>query len=172
MTIAPTIETARLVLRPHDWADFPAYLAVMQSERARFMGGPMSLKQAWFCFASDVAQWPLKGCGALAVTLRETDVLVGQVALNDIPHFPERELGWMALEAHEGKGYLTEAARALRNFAARTLGWKTLVSYISAGNTRSARLAERLGALLDPTAARLDADDLVYRHPMEAAAWA
>ena len=170
MTDAPTLETARLRLRPHQWADFPAYLAVMQSERARFMGGPMSLKQAWFCFASDVAQWPLRGCGALAVTLREGGEMVGQVALNDIPHFPERELGWMALEAHEGHGYLTEAARALRDFAVRMLGWQTLVNYISAGNTRSARLAERLGAVLDPAAARLDPDDLVYRHPMGAAA--
>lgn len=170
MTDAPVLETARLVLRPHLWADFSAYLAVMQSDRARFMGGPMSLKQAWFCFASDVAQWPLKGCGALAVTLRETGEVVGQVALNDIPHFPERELGWMALEGHEGRGYISEAALALRDFAARRLGWQTLVSYISAGNLRSARLAERLGAVLDPVAARLDPTDLVYRHPMGGAA--
>lgn len=170
MMQTPVLETARLVLRPHQWADFPAYLAVMQSDRARFMGGPMSLKQAWFCFASDVAQWPLKGCGALAVTLRDGGEMVGQVALNDIPHFPERELGWMAIEGHEGRGYITEAARALRDFAARVLRWETLVSYISAGNIRSARLAERLGAVLDPAAARLDATDLVYRHPMGAMA--
>ncbi len=167
---APTLQTARLVLRPHDWSDFPAYLAVMQSARARFMGGPMSLKQAWFCFASDVAQWPLKGCGALAVTLRDGGELVGQVALNDIPHFPERELGWMALEGHEGRGYLTEAALALRDHAARVLGWETLVSYISAGNARSVALAERLGARRDDAAPRLDPTDLVYRHPMGGAA--
>ena len=167
---APFLDTARLRLRPHDWADFPAYRAVMQSERAQFMGGPMSLEQAWLHFASDVAQWPLKGCGALAVTLRDSGELVGQVVLNDIPHFPERELGWMAFEGHEGRGYLSEAARALRDYAARVLGWQTLVSYISFGNARSAALAERIGACLDPQAARVDADDLVYRHPMGAAA--
>jgi RimJ/RimL family protein N-acetyltransferase len=38
------------------------------------------------------------------------------------------------------------------------------VSYIDPGNARSIRLAERLGARLDRSAAKSDPEDLVYRH--------
>ncbi|AUH65821.1 GNAT family N-acetyltransferase [Paracoccus zhejiangensis] len=159
---APTLTTGRLTLRPHDMTDFPAYSAVMQSDRAIHMGGPYDLAHAWMWFASDVAQWPLKGCGALAVTETATGRLVGQVILNDLPHYPEREIGWLAFD--EGQGYLTEAAARLRDYAFDDLGWPTLVSYIDADNSRSIALARRLGAQLDAAAARPGPEDLVFRH--------
>ena len=164
---APALTTERLTLRPHDMGDFDAYAALMQSDRATHMGGPFTPLQAWQWFASDVAQWPLKGCGALAVTETASGRVVGQVILNDLPHFPERELGWMAFV--EGQGYLTEAAACLRSYAFDDLGWPTLVSYIDRDNVRSIALAERLGACLDADAPRPDPEDLVYRHPKEAA---
>nr|WP_256447674.1 GNAT family N-acetyltransferase [Paracoccus marinaquae] len=154
--------TDRLTLRPHCMDDFGPYAALMQSDRAVHMGGPFDLERAWQWFASDVAQWPLKGCGALAVTETATGRLVGQVVLNDLPHFPERELGRMAFA--EGRGYLTEAAARLRDYALGDLGWPTLVSYVDPDNRRSAALAERLGARLDGTAGRPDPADLVHRH--------
>lgn len=63
----------------------------------------------------------------------------------------------------EGHGFAFEAAHALCQWA-RDAGLPALVSYVDAGNTRSRRLAERLGAVLDPEAARPDPTDLVYRH--------
>ena len=53
----------------------------------------------------------------------------------------------------------------------RVLRWDTVVSYIAEGNERSLRLAERLGARLDPAAAAPSFPDqtvLVYRHPQPA----
>ncbi|TRW97567.1 GNAT family N-acetyltransferase [Paracoccus sp. M683] len=159
---APLLTTDRLTLRPHVMADFDAYAELMQSNRAIHMGGPFDLAQSWQWFASDVAQWPLKGCGALAVTETATGRLVGQVILNDLPHFPERELGWMAFAP--GHGYLTEAAARLRDYAFVDLGWSSLVSYIAPDNDRSIALARRLGARPDSTAAGPDPADLVFRH--------
>ncbi len=52
----------------------------------------------------------------------------------------------------------------MRNWA-DSRGMTRLVSYIDPRNSRSIRLAERLGAKLDPKAAKVDPDDLVYRHP-------
>lgn len=167
MTAAPTLTTKRLTLRPHVMADFDAYAGLMQSDRAVHMGGPFDLQHAWMWFASDIAQWPLKGCGALAVTETATNRLVGQVILNDLPHFPERELGWMAFD--QGHGYLTEAAVRLRDYAFADLGWPTLVSYVAPANDRSIALAERLGARQDRTADRPDPEDLVFRYERAAA---
>ena len=102
--------------------------------------------------------------GALMIDLTLTSECVGQVGINHGPLFPEKELGWQVYEGYEGNGYATEAARALRDWAFGALGLRTLVSYIDPGNSRSAAVAERLGAVLDRTAPRQDPDDLVYRH--------
>ena len=164
MSAAPVIETERLVLRPHEAADFEPYAAMMASDRAVHMGGPMGRERAWFEFASDVAQWPLHGHGALAVTLRGAGTLAGQVLVQRRPYWPEPELGWMALPGHEGRGYLFEAARALRDWVRKAVTLPSLVSYVAPANARSIALAERLGAVRDDAATPPGPDTLVYRH--------
>ena len=158
----PVLRTERLVLRPHTRDDWPAYAAFMASDRAAFIGGPFDALRAWGWFCSDHAQWSLTGTGALAVEHEGT--LVGQVVLNDLPTFPEFEMGWFAFDGHEGRGYLTEAARAFRDWVRAEVRPPSLVSYISAGNARSIAVAERLGAVPDPHAPRVDPDDVVMRH--------
>ncbi len=163
----PTLTTERLTLRPYEAGDFDDYAALMMSDRARYMDGPFDLKGAWFNFASDIAQWALYGWGALAVTRTDTAAVVGQVGINRIPFFPEPEIGWIAYEAHEGKGFISEAAVAFRDWCWSTQDFKTLVSYIDAENVRSIALAERLGAVRDDAAPRPEGDDcVVYRHPV------
>jgi RimJ/RimL family protein N-acetyltransferase len=67
-------------------------------------------------------------------------------------------------DGHTQLGYATEAATAVRDWAFASLGLTTLVSYIDPDNFPSRRVAEHLGATLDPNAARPDPTDLVYRH--------
>lgn len=161
----PRLATPRLVLRAPVAEDFPAYAELMASPRARCMGGPFDLRAAWGIFCHDVAQWSLFGHGALMVNLAAGGACVGQVGINHGPLFPERELGWLVYGGHEGQGYATEAARALRDWAATARGMRGLVSYIDPANHLSVAVAERLGARRDDTAPRQDPDDLVYRHP-------
>lgn len=160
----PTLTTARLVLRAPVSDDFPEYARLLASPRAAGMGGPHDLRAAWGMFAHDIACWAFFGHGALMVDLRETGECVGQVGINGGPLFPETELGWLTHERHEGRGYATEAAGALRDWAAAALGLDRLVSYVDRENTRSIAVAERLGATLDPLAPKQDPEDLVYRH--------
>lgn len=164
MTDIPTLTTERLILRPPVFADFGAYEALWTSQRSRYMGGPYKTFGAWGLFCHDVACWPLFGHGALMMDLAETGECIGQVGINHGPLFPEQELGWFVYEAHEGRGYIAEAARAMRDWARDVRRLPTLVSYIDPDNARSIAVAERLGAVLDPIAPRQDAEDLVYRH--------
>jgi len=151
--------------------DFDHLADVLCSDHARFMGGPMTRKDAWKSFCCDIAQWPLMGHGAWAVDRRDTDDFIGQINIIKPPHFPETEIGWVIFPAAEGKGYAAEASAAARDFAFETLRLKTLVSYIDKQNPRSIALAERLGAKPDPTAehAYPDDDDVVYRHTAQEA---
>lgn len=166
---APTLITPRLTLRPPVMADFPAFAAMMASPRSRFMGGPYDLPDAWGAFSHDVACWQLFGHGALAVDRTDTGETVGQVGLNAGPRFPEPELGWMLYDGHEGQGYATEAARALRDWVLASLPMDSFVSYIDPANTASIGVAQRLGAVLDTAARGQDPEDLVFRHKRGAA---
>jgi RimJ/RimL family protein N-acetyltransferase len=136
----------------------------MASQRSVYMGGPFDTRAAWGMFCHDVAVWQLFGHGALMIDLTATGDCVGQIGINHGPLFPEKELGWMIYEGHEGKGYATEAARALRDWAFGTLGLETLVSYVDPANAGSIAVAQRLGAVLDPHALKQDPEDLVFRH--------
>lgn len=127
------------------------------------MGGPYDQRGAWGVFCHDVALWALFGHGALMIDL-PSGICVGQVGINHGPLFPEKELGWLIYAEHEGQGYASEAAAALRDWAFGPGGLETLVSYVDPRNTRSIAVAERLGARRDADAARSDPEDLVYRH--------
>ncbi|WNJ92070.1 GNAT family N-acetyltransferase [Bosea sp. 685] len=162
----PRLTTPRLTLRAQIPGDFPAYAKFLASPRAKAMGGPYRLRDAWGLFCHDIAGWALFGHGALMIELAGTGECIGQVGINDGPLFPERELGWLVYDGHEGKGYATEAALALRDWAADTAGLRDLVSYIDQENHRSIAVVERLGAVLDRDARKPDPEDLVYRHHM------
>ena len=162
--MTPTLETERLTLRPMRLEDWPAYWELMRSERSQYMGGPLSEFSAWGMFCHDVAQWALMGHGALMIDDRHSGACLGQVGINHGPLFPEHELGWYVYPQAEGRGYAFEAAQVFRDWAEHTRRLPSLVSYMDPHNVRSARLAERLGATLDPDAPRPDAEDLVYRH--------
>ncbi|ETX29423.1 GNAT family N-acetyltransferase [Roseivivax isoporae] len=164
MTEIPTLTTSRLTLRPMRAEDWTGYHRLMASERSIHMGGPFSLARSWGMFCADHAQWSLFGCGALMIEDAVSGDCLGQVAINSGPLFPECELGWFVYPEAEGHGYAYEAAMALRAWSRDVRHLETLVSYVDPDNTRSARLAERLGATLDAAARRPDPSDLVYRH--------
>jgi RimJ/RimL family protein N-acetyltransferase len=151
--MAPTLHTERLTLRPAQMADFPAYAAFVTSDRARFMGGPHDAKTAWHWFCNDTAQWALLDMGALMITMTGDDGAVGQVAVCHGPIFPEPELGWFLFDGYEGQGIATEAAAAMRDWAFGARALPTIVSYIDPENLPSIRVAQRLGAVVDPLAA-------------------
>ncbi|MEL6225493.1 MAG: GNAT family N-acetyltransferase, partial [Pseudomonadota bacterium] len=132
----PTLHTERLILRPLAADDFASFEAFLASERSEKMGGPYDARSAWGIFCHEVALWQLYGFGGLSIDLSATGDNVGIVEINYGPIFPEPELGWQLYEQHEGNGYATEAARALRDWAFRERKLKTLVSYIDPTNTR------------------------------------
>ncbi len=168
-TTLPVITTDRLVLRAPRLADFPACAEIACAERGRHIGGPMSREDAWDEFAKMSAGWLLHGHGGFTVQDASTDEIYGFVVLGLEPGDQEVELGFALTEAGEGKGIAYEAALAVRDWAATTLGLTGLVSYIDRDNSRSIALATRLAAVRDPKAEALLGDEAtcVYRHPTE-----
>lgn len=164
--LVPTVETARLRLRAPRLADFPAYEVVFTSGRAVHIGGPFTDESAFADFCQGCAGWLLRGTGMWTLCAKGSDDPVGWVYLWQEWGDPEPELGWVLTEAAEGQGYAEEAARAVLPTAFHLYGPGGFVSYIDAGNDRSTRLADRLGARRDLAAeAALGEPGLtVWRH--------
>lgn len=134
------------------------------------MGGPFTKKGIWQDFTNYIAGWLLHGTGLWAVELKDGvsgGATIGFINLGLEWDDYETELGWMVLSTFEGNGYATEAAEAARDFG-QTI-FSTFVSYVDPSNTRSTRVAARLGAVRDASveAAILDSlgeDVQVWRH--------
>ena len=172
----PTFETARLILRAPRLDDYPAFAAFLGSDRAGFIGGPVSDRmQLSRAFGNLAGMWLLRGYGMFVFEHAQSGEAIGHGGAWHPVHWPEPELGWCIwTAAAEGQGFVTEAMTRLRAWVFDDLGWPTAVSYIDRGNHRSAAVARRLGAVIDPAAERPEGDDPskvdVWRHRPEGAA--
>lgn len=169
MTLAPTLETERLILREYRLSDFDAYAEMFATERAKYIGGPKKRRDAWFDFASEAGLWSLRGYGTWAIETRDTGTLAGWAGIYHPDHNTQPELGWMLLEDFEGQGYAREAAAAIRSYASETFNLSGLASFIAIENTRSIRLAEALGATHVERREGVLGAYHVYRHPIQEA---
>lgn len=148
LTTAPVLTTERLHLRGPDRDDLPAFTRFMTSAPSMIaQGETVSAEQAWFGFLAGVGHWHWHGFGFFTVAARETGQPLGRVGLIKHTGWPAIELAWHLFEGAEGKGYATEAALAVKAWAAEALGLERLYSYIDGTNTRSQAVARRLGAV-------------------------
>ncbi|MCZ7675194.1 MAG: GNAT family N-acetyltransferase [Roseovarius sp.] len=161
----PVIETAELVLRGYREADFEAFAAFSASPRACFVGGPQTRWEAWRSFMAAIGHWGLRGYGMWIVECRDTGQVAGRVGVMMNDGWLEPELAWHLYDGFEGRGLAWQAARAARAHAARHWGMPALISYIDPANTRSRRLAERLGARPERDVEVLSRPCQLWRHP-------
>lgn len=94
------------------------------------------------------------GYGFPAVELKETGETIGFTGLNtvykaEIAPQGTPEIGWRMAGRYWGKGYATEAARAMIALAFDERGHDQLVSFAVADNHRSTAVMERLGMRRD-----------------------
>jgi RimJ/RimL family protein N-acetyltransferase len=145
----PILRTDRLILRAFrnsDWDDYANMMADMEVQR--FLAGrAFSREESWTSMATFLGGWELRGHGMFAV--EHAGRFIGRVGIYHPPDWPEPELGWSLATEAWGQGFAVEAASAVRDWLFITCGWTRLVSFIAKENTRSQRVAERLGAARD-----------------------
>jgi aminoglycoside 6'-N-acetyltransferase len=95
-----------------------------------------------------------------SVEERETGRLIGDVGLSPADGEPGViKVGYTTSPGHQGKGYATEAVRALIGYAFETLGADVVRAYASAENHSSIRVAEKAGMQLVERIRRQDGED-------------
>jgi RimJ/RimL family protein N-acetyltransferase len=160
------LRTPRLILRrwrPSDRAPF----AAMNADPAVMAHFPSTLTTAESDALADAIEsaHAARGFGLWALEMPGVVPFAGFVGLS-VPSFtapftPCVEIGWRLAPAQWGRGYATEAARAVLVHAWDGVGLDQVVSFTTAGNTRSRAVMERIGMGYDP------ADD--FDHPRLAA---
>ncbi|MDD9978396.1 MAG: GNAT family N-acetyltransferase [Boseongicola sp.] len=149
-------------------ADADTLVEFYQTDRAKYVGGPMTERHAWFFFGTEIGHWVMNGFGMFTVTWKGDERPLGIVGHWYPLGWPETEVGWVLFnKADEGQGIAFEAAKACVDHAWNDLRWTEVVSYIDHGNDASVALAKRLGAVLDEDAEipNKEKDVDVYRHP-------
>jgi RimJ/RimL family protein N-acetyltransferase len=152
MTIAPTLHTERLTLRPHDLDDFEACCALWSDAGVvRHIGGRAQDNQAvWFRLLRYAGMWSLLGYGMWVVEDSETGAFLGEVGmlsacrgLEELEGVPEA--GWVFVPAAWGRGLATQAMQAILAWADAYLEHRAIRCIIEPDNKASIRVAGKLG---------------------------
>ena len=145
------LETDRLIIRPLQHTDAPA-LAELWSDPdvTHFMGGPRNYNQVRETLEQDAAG-PAPAFDLWPVVEKKSGRIVGHCGLLDkeVEGQTEFELVYVFHPSVWGKGYASEAAGAIRDYAFISLGLARLIALIDPDNAASAQVARKLGFHLE-----------------------
>jgi RimJ/RimL family protein N-acetyltransferase len=139
------IETDRLLLRPLNTTDLDEVVAMHAMPDVILTMGTSGRLSAMARLESNEQEWRERGHGLVAVIERVTGRFLGRSGLKYWPQFDETEVGWVLRSDVWGQGFATEAGRACVEWGFRSLDLPYLTAMIRPDNTRSIRVAERLG---------------------------
>ena len=142
--------TPRLILRHFHVVDGDAMDRVFgDPEVMRYGSGVQTPEwvRKWLrgCLEDYYQKW---GFGLWAVVEKQSREVIGFCGLSrfaDVGGQPETEIGYRLARAYWGRGFATEAAAAVRDYAFGELGLKRLISIIERQNGASVRVAEKTG---------------------------
>jgi RimJ/RimL family protein N-acetyltransferase len=142
------LATRQLQIRFLHEEDVPALVALWTDpDVTRYMGGPRDEETLRAGLTKD-AQWTDEApLGLLPIIEAVSGAVVGHCGLipKDVDGRNETELIYVLARAVWGKGYATEAARAVMEYEFEVLGLARVVALIDPANGASARVAEKIG---------------------------
>jgi RimJ/RimL family protein N-acetyltransferase len=155
------LETERLLVRSPRLEDADALAGLYADpEATAFIGGVRDDLDTRAAVRRWLERWEADGLGQLVVERRGDGAVLGRAGLvvwdtrvwritsrAEAGEHAQPELGWALARSAWGRGYATEAARAVLLWAQEQLDVPRLVSVIAPENTRSIRVAEKLGAV-------------------------
>ena len=151
MANIPTIETERLILRPHKLEDFKDCAAMWADPVVtRHIGGiPSTEQQAWARMTSYLGHWSLMGFGYWALEEKASGRYIGELGFADFKRALEPsiagipELGWALASSAHGRGFATEAIQAAAAWG--DARFDRTVCLINPANLASIRVAQKCG---------------------------
>ena len=149
----PILETQRLTLRGHRLEDFVHCAAMWADPQVtRYIGGkPLTEEESWTRLLRYVGHWALLGFGYWVAEENATGSFVGEIGFADYKRDLEPslkgvpEIGWVLTSQAHGRGYATEAVRAVVAWGDAHLFSARTACIIAPENVASIRVAVKCG---------------------------
>jgi RimJ/RimL family protein N-acetyltransferase len=147
------METRRLLLREMTEDDADLLFALNQNPNVmRYILGEPPLttrEQALAVLRERVFPQYAHGLGRWACIEKLSGDFTGWCGVKHVPENGEYDLGYRFFEQHWGKGYATEAASAVCDFARKHLHGKRVVGKAMRDNRASRRVLEKIGLVFE-----------------------
>jgi RimJ/RimL family protein N-acetyltransferase len=164
VTHALQLETSRLLLRRWQEGDRAPFAAINADPIVmHYFEAPFTQADTDAAIDRYLAAFDREGFSFFAAMERNTDTLIGTIGLQTmrdrVPNLPQPavEIGWRLAQSAQRKGYATEGAQAVVDFAFNELRLPEIVAITAIPNQPSRRVMEKLGMTHRP--------ELDFNHP-------
>lgn len=142
------LQTQHLAIKPYEPDDVDRLLTILSDPiTMRYWPQPFTREgvEAWI--GRSLQSYQLHGFGRYAVTLKETEELIGDAGIwkSTIAGEEINDLGYIIHHPYSGRGYGTEVAAALKDYAFTTLQLDSLHANMPWDHHASRRVAEKIG---------------------------
>ena len=139
-----------MILRTWHDEDLQPMLAINQDPKVmEYFPSLQELEMTKNFIAKVNAHFENHGYSLYATVRKDTNEFIGFIGLlmaDFESHFtPATEIGWRLSSKHWGKGFATEGAKAVLDYAFRELKIPEIVSFTTAGNAQSIRVMQKIG---------------------------
>lgn len=147
------LETERLIVRENRWEDLEDLHRLLSGPEMHFLQDIRSENKA--DSEENLRVSTTEACKTdrekyfLAIEEKETGAFVGQIGFTVLEKYPGghiSEMGYFILEEFWGKGYVTEAAKAVLKFAFQETNCHKMLIGCNVKNTASENIMKKLGA--------------------------
>ena len=151
--VVPSLETERLILGAHSAGDLADSVALWSDPIVtRYIGGKrLTEEEVWTRLLRYIGHWSALGYGYWVIRERSTGHFIGEAGFADYkrdidpPLAGRPEAGWVLRPSTHGRGYATEAVRAIVAWGEEHFRGARTVCLIAPENAPSIRVAEKVG---------------------------
>ena len=152
------IETERLILRAWHEDDLEPMYEINQDPKVmEYFPALADKKETLSLIERIFKHQDAYGYSLYAVELKSTHEMIGFIGLLhrtkaelNVSFNPSTEIGWRLSSKHWGKGFATEGASAVLDYAFCVLGLPEIVSFTVTENKKSRRVMEKIGLIYNP----------------------
>jgi len=142
------IETDRLIIKSNQEVDLEPLAALWADpDVTRYMGGPRNYGEILKDLRDDAQLDPQPAFDLWPVIEKETGQTIGTGGIldKDIDGRTQYEIIYVLAKSAWGKGFATELANSLKDYAFTELGLKRVTALIDPDNLKSERVATKIG---------------------------
>ncbi|HEX8251456.1 MAG TPA: GNAT family N-acetyltransferase [Pyrinomonadaceae bacterium] len=163
--LIPKIETERLLLRMYSADELETvYSMITDADVRKFLPAktPPSKEDILASLPIRLDFWTARGFGQLGVFEKDTGKLTGYVGIAPLDQTPEIEIYYGFFKQFWGKGYATEAAKALLRFGFEEARLEKIVGAAHPENFPSQNVLKKIGLKQEKQLRHLYGIDSVY----------